>query len=1251
MTKLAWRFLAALLILSAIAITAYRLAPARLSGSLTAGASELLTGFFGLPVRIGSIDLTWRITGPVAEVRNVALLNADGAREIVRFERGVFSLSLSRSLMAWAPVIDTVKVSGFALNVLLEPDGRLAIRPERDASPAVAPTGEELLAWANRMPDLLLSEGSVLVEGLPGRGTPLNLVDLALALRNDNEGHQLILTGGAPGLGSNLRLVVRLPPAEEFAGLPDASIYFEGRQLDLGTVSTWLTGEQHTLGVAETRAWLRWRSDGIDELWLETQGYGLRSPSAPENAMIEELEAVVHATREGTVWAVSIPSLTLGWSQRRGASIGPVAAYMDDQRRSTVHLRRLPADALHAVAAAFDQIPPEFQADLAAASPGGELSDLRLALNAESEGRFRMSGRFGGLHMDAAGSLPAVSGLDGQFSIVPGEIAFDLDSREAVVDLPHLFREPLEFERAAGQLAIRWGDDGWDVEAPDTVLETAHVATRTRLRVSKKVQEPKPFLDLQVYVEDGDAAYISRYLPVGAMKKRLIDWLDRAIVGGRVRRGGVLLRGPASAFPFRNGEGVFQALLAVEDAVLDYRGGWPRVENGDALVSFRNQRLEVHGTEGSLLGVPVGPAHGRIEDLWISALDLEIRAEVESTELLQFVAATPLQATIGAALAPMEFNGRNTVEVKLQVPLRGGKPISVEGGIGFEDGRIALPGWNVEIDHVRGVAGFTEGGVHIRDLRGRWFETELTIDASQEPNALRVSGRGEIEASRLLAVAKLPPGLGIEGSSEWLMNVIIPKASAAFQIELSSDLVGTTVSLPAPLEKDSDVARSLALTLDMERGAASTARVRYGGLLDGLIEFDGLPAAPTLQRASLHLGDGEVEPLPDAGLAVRGALDALRLQPWLALGEGGLSPSALPPLRDANVRIGTLSTELGELRDVWIRYEPERWRVDIGDGLASGEISASGPDGKIRARLHRLDLGSANSKRRKWPDPTSIPPLDLEVAEFALNGQFLGGLTLEAAPVPGGLELTKLALSGPDIDLASSGSWARADDETASIAGVLESPDLGRLTRGLGFDLAMEDASAEIEFDLRWPDALLSPDLSGMEGSLSLVIGQGRLSDVDPGVGRVLGLVNLRSLGRRLSLDFSDVLDEGFAFDGMEGHFNVRAGDAYTEDFVIKGPSARIDVQGRVGLASQDYDQLITVTPDVSGTIPIAAAIAAGPIVGAAVLLAEQLVGSGIDRGSSVQYEVSGPWDDPKIERVEPEPFESQRTPEELISR
>ena len=95
-------------------------------------------------------------------------------------------------------------------------------------------------------------------------------------------------------------------------------------------------------------------------------------------------------------------------------------------------------------------------------------------------------------------------------------------------------------------------------------------------------------------------------------------------------------------------------------------------------------------------------------------------------------------------------------------------------------------------------------------------------------------------------------------------------------------------------------------------------------------------------------------------------------------------------------------------------------------------------------------------------------------------------------------------------------------------------------------------------------------------------------------------------------------------------------GSAYTSDSSLEGPAARIDIMGRTDLSERRYDQYVTVTPRVSSTIPVAAALAGGPGVGAAVLLAQQLVGKRLEAIASYQYQVRGPWDDPEITRIQP---------------
>ena len=62
-------------------------------------------------------------------------------------------------------------------------------------------------------------------------------------------------------------------------------------------------------------------------------------------------------------------------------------------------------------------------------------------------------------------------------------------------------------------------------------------------------------------------------------------------MGGTTGEG--VFRGPANDFPFDNGQGLFEIRFRLEDAVLDYTPGWPRLEGARADVTFSNRGLRV----------------------------------------------------------------------------------------------------------------------------------------------------------------------------------------------------------------------------------------------------------------------------------------------------------------------------------------------------------------------------------------------------------------------------------------------------------------------------------------------------------------------------------------------------------------------------------------------------------------------------------------------------------------------------------
>jgi uncharacterized protein YhdP len=184
-----------------------------------------------------------------------------------------------------------------------------------------------------------------------------------------------------------------------------------------------------------------------------------------------------------------------------------------------------------------------------------------------------------------------------------------------------------------------------------------------------------------------------------------------------------------------------------------------------------------------------------------------------------------------------------------------------------------------------------------------------------------------------------------------------------------------------------------------------------------------------------------------------------------------------------------------------------------------------------------------------------------------------------------------------------------------------------------------------VQLDGTWLGSPAQFGLSRIAGTLQAKVGQGRILEVNPGAGRLLGLVSLQAIPRRLALDFSDFFRSGMSFDSIEGQFELRTGDAFTTDLVVKGPSADIKVSGRTGLSARDYDQELQVTPKVGGVLPVVGALAAGPVGVAAGLVAQGVLNSPINSMTRARYKVTGSWEKPQIDLIARE--RSRRAPRE----
>jgi uncharacterized protein YhdP len=293
-------------------------------------------------------------------------------------------------------------------------------------------------------------------------------------------------------------------------------------------------------------------------------------------------------------------------------------------------------------------------------------------------------------------------------------------------------------------------------------------------------------------------------------------------------------------------------------------------------------------------------------------------------------------------------------------------------------------------------------------------------------------------------------------------------------------------------------------------------------------------------------------------------------------------------------------------------------------------------------KLNTENLHSAEDestlKHSKSYAPQHLPDLEIAIQKLSWGDIDLGQVTLATTMIDNGLAINQLSINSTDHQVTTHGRWITDDGITqTSLTGQLTSQNVAHLLQQFGIYDDIRKTAADINFTLGWQSSPFQVDWKSLNGELALDFEHGRLLGVEPGVGRALGLFSLSAWQRRLRLDFSDVVDEGFAYDQVSANFGIHHGNAYSSDLSINGVAARVYFTGRIGLSSNDIDAVVTVIPRSSIALPLVGAaliVPTGPIGIGAGLVMQQMVGPQFETLTSSEYTITGQWDDPMVTTV-----------------
>ncbi len=1039
----------------------------------------------------------------------------------------------------------------------------------------------------------------------------------------------------------------------------DGRLWISGSKVDLRALAAGVDLGGYTVdgGTGTFTSWLDWRDAKVvrNLTRFDLDGLALTNPDGHQ-ARVSSLHVLgdMNKTKDG---------FRVRWGADDGGALALDVRNGDDggAAEAWIAARDLQLGALAPWVALKPELSPGVAQWVGTGKPRGKLS--RAALHwTRAEGLTSADIVFAGLGIDPVGKLPGIDHLDGEVRGDQGALSLELPAQATVLRFPHTFRKPFELSSLAGTFSA-WHEDGdWHIGIEPLEFAGANFGGQARGEIRLHDAGGRPFLDLYASLDHADMGAAKLFWPIDSMPPSAVDWLDRALVAGKIDRGDVLVRGDLADWPFHHNEGRFEARAEISGLTLDYGKDWPRAEGVTAVANFVDNGMLVEASSGDSLGIKAERAVALIPDFANTVLDLNVRGSGSGASMIDFVRRSPIGNRQADALAKLNLGGAGTFDFHLSLPMKDAKDFLLAGTANLKDVDLDAPDWKLKLDKITGPATFDAHGFHAGPLdavfRGQPSKLDIAIAGA--------TGRTDTEFSARLTgrygMAELVQGLD---QLDWLKSVSSGRsdvtigfdivrpdtmANAAQMLTLDTTMAGMALDLPTPMKKAAEASLPLHLSLmlpvqggDLQIAVGQVVRQRFR-----------LPDDKRPLGATFMFGNRMPDTVPDKGIRVRGRASRLDVTGWVQRAVAG-SRGDGPGLESIDVTADQAEVFGHAFPSMRIQVAPQdgQLNVDVDSADIAGRFTIPSEDLNKRgvtARLQRLywpktsgadtkTTGAAEAPKADPANtgitPSALPPVHLWVGDLRFGESKLGEARLETWPTDRGMHIDQLRALSRSVQINAGGDWEGTAANSHSHMRIdFSAENLGDMLGAFGFAGLFNGGKTRAHLDATWPGAPSAMELANMDGKLSIQVTDGSIPEVGPGVGRLFGLVSLVELPRRLTLDFGDVFGKGLAFDSITGDFLLADGNATTDNLSMRGPAAEITIKGRTGLRAKDYDQQALVVPHLGNSLPIVGAVVAGPIGAAAGFVAQGLLGRGINRVASARYHIGGSWDKPDISLV-----------------
>ncbi|MCK6262278.1 TIGR02099 family protein [Vibrio sp. ZSDE26] len=1233
----------------------------------------------GIEFKIDSVKGFWRNTHPSIALKGMRADLPDHSDIHLSAQTLEVEFDLIQSLLQLQPIVTDLTVDGFkfdmqSVDIFKSSDELNEDVPDHDSS-FITKVDRLLL---RQLDDFSMTNAQIVYQAVDGNPRQLDIEKL----RWLNQGNSHKAEGVISIAGTSLNSLQVSANFDDHGSLQDVSGEFYV-SADNIRITPWLPREfQKQTGIEKGyvsfSSWITLKNGRPVDAFVDINPSELVWSDKEQHVLMLE-SGIVKLLPSKQGWIVNGHSLKLRTDEVEWPELDIALDWQPKQWR--LNVSQLDFEALRPLA----RLVPEFDDSVKLIEEfnfTGQLEDIRVSMGKGIES-LKYSAELHSAGMAQWGLLPEVHHASISLFGTPEQAKASVSLIDDVLPYGDVFQAPLNIRQ--GQVDIVWEntDEGWSLWADKVTAATPDLQVLGAFRLDFPVGK-SPFLSFYAEADLYNASQTWRYLPTLALGQSLTDYLSTAIQAGKVNTSKLLWYGELGNFPYHKNNGMFQAWVGLEEAKFSFDTAWPPITDLQLDLLFENDAMHLDSRDATLMDVEGRRITGRIPELAGNGhIEIEASARGQGNAVRNYMTASPLVDSVGAALTAIQIDGEVESEFQLYIPFHDGEEARAWGYADLKSNHVEIDAPPMTLESVTGRIEFDNDVVQAAGLSAELLKQPISLDFSGEN-----SGTGYAVGIDLLGdwdIRPLTPYIGerwtqdLSGHAPWQSEISIQLNDVGFtyQIELNADMKMVQSDYPYPLGKPLKTKGEARLQASGNQESISARllmpRAKYQA------EIDIRPDVPVITATNLVVGNGSFKISPVVGHHAQIRTQKFDLDKWLEISSrpvtaqksvlDELNTPTIPMPQRVNINVADLTLAGIEWHDVDFsaRRKNLGWYFDLESQEVSGEASYIEPY-DLAVSLDRLhiyipaldEIDDDQSLLTVETEPKelissfdrafhqSMPNLTLTIDDFWLQGYKVGKVNVDLVRQGDKLEWKDISITSGSNSVEIDGAWTLTDTQSFTEFNLeLRGENNSDLMERFGISSGIQRAPFDLSAQMKWDGAPWSMHVDTLEGKVKSTLGKGVVSDVS-GAARLLGLFSLDSIIRKMQLDFTDVFDKGMAFNSIKGTGEVRNGIFVTNDIRMDAVAGEMNIKGLANLNDRTVDAEVNFVPDITSGIPVLTAFAVTPQTAVYVLAITTVIAPVVEVFTQVNYEVKGPLDSPSVNELSRSKGEF-KLPEKLI--